>query len=344
MEKRITEDAVKTQVLAYLGCNADASHLEGIHVLSIDCKTGGMAKVESYAVPHAVYLCMSSDGGILYSCSDAGIVSFSVKGARLVPIDAVSTDAGPCHVFAMPDGRRVVWAEYFGGTCGSVEVSGGRFGEVIIHRHSGKGVKLPRQAGPHCHQAIPLPDGSGYCAIDLGLDRIVEYPSARIFDTKPSGAGPRHLLFHPNGRLAFLISELGSIVSSLSWSPTDGFRAIDSISTLELPCDNLAAAIRFTPDMKRVVVSNRGENSLVTYDFDETTGGLSFASRTLLEGSWPRDFAFVDESLALVAYERSGEVHSLRYDYESGRFKTLAKIGGFFRPLALLPKDEVQKP
>lgn len=82
MEKRITEDAVKTHVLAYLGCNADASHLEGIHVLSVDCKTGGMAKVESYAVPHAVYLCMSSDGSILYSCSDTGIGSFFVTGIQ----------------------------------------------------------------------------------------------------------------------------------------------------------------------------------------------------------------------------------------------------------------------
>ena len=94
--------------------------------------------------------------------------------------------------------------------------------------------------------------------------------------------------------------------------------------------------------MKRVVVSNRGENSLAVYDFDETTGKLGFKSRSMLEGDFPRDFAFVGESLALAAFERSGEVHSLRYDSTSGRFETLAKLGGFFRPLALLPKNEVR--
>ena len=52
------------------------------------------------------------------------------------------------------------------------------------------------------------------------------------FHLLPSGAGPRHLLFHPNGRLAFLVYELGNLVSSLSWSPADGFKIVDMQSTL----------------------------------------------------------------------------------------------------------------
>jgi len=340
--------AIKKPVVVYLGCNADASHPEGVHVLSVDGASGGIARVESHGLLHAVYLCLSPDGRCLYSCSDTGISSFAVEGERLYPIDAVSTEAGPCHVSVLPDGRHVVWAEYFGGTCGSAEVSDGHFGKVVIHRHSGRGVNLPRQAGPHCHQAVPLPDGTGYCVIDLGLDRVVEYPAVRLFKTSPAGAGPRHLLFHPNGRLAFLVFELGNRISSLSWRPADGFRTLDTLPTLaaqasdRIPQTSLAAAIRFTPDRKRVVVSNRGENSLVAYDFDEATGKLGFKARSMLEGDFPRDFAFVGESLALVAFERSGEVHSLRYDSASGSFETLAKLEGFFRPLALLPKNEVR--
>ena len=348
MRKKVKGNTIKRPVVVYLGCNADALHPEGVHVLSVDCASGGIARIESHNLAHAVYLDLSPDGRCLYSCSDTGISSFAVESERLNPIDAVSTAAGPCHVAVLPDGQRVVWAEYFGGTCGSAEISDGHFGKVVIHRHSGRGVNLPRQAGPHCHQAVPLPDGTGYCVTDLGLDRIVEYPSVRLFNTSPAGAGPRHLLFHPNGRLAFLVFELGNMISSLSWCPADGFRILDTLPTLaahpsdRIPLASFAAAIRFTPDMKRVVVSNRGENSLAVYDFDETTGKLGFKSRSMLEGDFPRDFAFVGESLALVAFERSGEVHSLRYDSTSGRFETLAKLGGFFRPLALLPKNEVR--
>ena len=51
----------------------------------------------------------------------------------------------------------------------------GRFGEIVIHRHSGSGANLPRQAGPHCHQAVPLPDGSGYAVCDLGFDETASF-------------------------------------------------------------------------------------------------------------------------------------------------------------------------
>ena len=97
----------------------------------------------------------------------------------------------------------------------------------------------------------------------------------------------------------------------------------------------LAAAIRFTPDGKCIVVSNRGENSLVVFDFDEATGKLTFKARTLLSGDWPRDFIFVSPTLALVAMERSGEVHALRFDAASGGFSILSTLSGLFRPVAL---------
>ena len=87
--------------------------------------------------------------------------------------------------------------------------------------------------------------------------------------------------------------------------------------------------------MKRVVVSNRGENSLAVYDFDSETGRLAFKSRTFLPSSWPRDFIFVSDDIAIVAMERSGEVHLLRYDASTGNFGVIATLGGLFRPVAL---------
>ena len=87
--------------------------------------------------------------------------------------------------------------------------------------------------------------------------------------------------------------------------------------------------------MKRIVVSNRGEDSLAVYDFDGATGRLAFKARTFLVGKWPRDFIFVSDNLALVALERSGEVHMLCYDVATADFKTIATLGGLFRPVSL---------
>ena len=319
----------------------------GVHVLSVNLQSGVVEKIGSRRLNHAVYLAYAPDGRYVYSCSDTGLASFAVEGSSLSMVDEVPLPGGPCHISAMPDGRRLAWAEYMGGTCGSVEVADGRFAKVVVHRHSGSGPNLPRQAGPHCHQAVLTPDGKGYCVVDLGLDQIVEYPSGRTFHTSPAGAGPRHLLFHPNGRLAFLVYEMGNLVSSLSWSPEAGFTLMDTQPTLfgdSLSFEsknNLAAAIRFTPDGKCIVVSNRGENSLVVFDFDEATGKLTFKARTLLSGDWPRDFAFAGDDIVLVAFERSGEVQTLRYDSESGMFAPLVTLGGFYRPLAVLQQKVV---
>ena len=325
-----------------LGCYTDASHPNGLKMLELDESSGVMSVLAERPVSNALYQALSSDGKYLYSCTGEGLASFRAEG--LEPVDSISLGSCVCHVAVMPDGKRVVFADYLGGFAGSVEVEDGRFGHVVKHQHSGSGPNLPRQDKAHCHQAIPTPDGKGYCVIDLGLDQIVEYPSGRVFRTLPSGAGPRHLLFHPNGRLAFLVYELGNFVSSLSWSPVNGFKIIDTYSTL-IDCsrkerkdhkDSAAAAIRFTPDMRGIVVSNRGENSLAVFDFDESTGKLACKARTMLAGDWPRDFVFATDSLALVACERSGEVLGLNYEKDTGVFKTVATLGGLFRPVSLL--------
>ena len=329
----------------YLGSYTDDAHPNGLKTLSLDKATRRMEVMAEYPVSHAIYQALSSDGNWLYTCTGEGLTIFncSCRGAE-AQSDLLTLGNCVCHVAAMPDGKRVVFADYLGGFAGSVAVEGGRFGEPIIHRHSGSGPNLPRQDKAHCHQALPLPDGSGYCVVDLGLDELVEYPSGRVFKTFPAGAGPRHILFHPNGRLAFLVYELGNKIASLSWNPDEGFRTLDILGTLEKDVYNLGAAIRFTPDGRHVVVSNRDENSLVVFSFDEATGRLAFKSRTFLAGNWPRDFIFVSPTLALVAMERSGEVHVLYYDVATGDFKTIATLGGLFRPVALLcgPNREVE--
>ncbi len=326
-----------------LGGYTDPEHQYGLKALELDESSGAISLVAEHKLSNALYQALSPDGKYLYSCTGEGLSSFCAEDLK--PVDSLSLGNCVCHVSVIQEGQRVVFADYLGGFAGSVEVKDGKFGKVVKHQHSGSGPNLPRQDNAHCHQAVALPDGSGYCAVDLGLDELVEYPLGRVFNTPPKGAGPRHLLFHPNGRLAFLVYELGNLVASLSWSPAEGFKMLDAHPTLAdspnstIPhSSNLAAAIRFTPDMKRIVVSNRGENSLVVFDFDETTGKMSFTSRTMLPGNWPRDFIFATDTRALVACERSGEVVSLSFDPEKGTFTPQHALKGLFRPVALLSK------
>lgn len=321
----------------YLGCYTNEENPDGLKILSLDESTGEMSVESSYKVSNALYQTLSPDRRYLYSCTGEGLASFRVKDAGLELTDKIDIGSCVCHVDVMDGGRQVVWADYLGGFAGSVEVDGGRFGKTEQYVHSGSGPNLPRQDKAHCHQAMPAPGGKSFCVVDLGTDEIAIYPEGKKFKTSPAGAGPRHLLFHPNGRLAFLAFELGSLVSSLSWENGE-FSVLDTLPTLdpgrETPV-NLVAAVRFTPDMKNVVVSNRGENSLAVFGFDSATGKLSFKSRTFLSGDWPRDFIFVNGTLALAACERSGEVVALRFDSDTGNFKEISSSGNIFRPVAL---------
>ena len=50
-------------------------------------------------------------------------------------------------------------------------------------------------------------------------------------------AGPRHMVFHPNGNFAFVLNELQNTVTCCSYSPAEGRLSVlgDSISAIIIP-------------------------------------------------------------------------------------------------------------
>ena len=94
--------------------------------------------------------------------------------------------------------------------------------------HEGKNAILPTERRQHGHCAVVSPDNRYVFVCDLGLDRIMAYKqpakgeslalAATPFTQLPDGAGPRHMIFHPNGKIAYVINELNSTVSVLHYN------------------------------------------------------------------------------------------------------------------------------
>lgn len=338
-------------MLIYVGAYTDEVHTNGFHIIELDSTDGALKSICSYPIEQAHFAALDPSGKYVYVNEKDGLGSLAIAAdGTLSRRDFVSLGGkAMCHVSWMADG--VAWAAYSNGKAGHVKVVDGKFGEGTTADSAGAGPNLPRQSASHPHCAMPCPDGRHYAVCDLGLDSVTIYPGGVTCPTLPKGAGPRHIIYHPNGRLAFIVFELGDMIAAyrcaadgrllemLDERHTVGARAGKPVDAAVTVRDiGTAAAIRFSPDGKRVIVSNRFEHSLAVFDFDVETGALKHVATSVLPGSWPRDFIFVGETRALVTMERSGDIHSLAYDPASGRFEVLSSLHGYFRPIALLKR------
>src|SRR5690606_29314423 len=112
-----------------------------------------------------------------------------------------------------------------------------------VVQHEGFSVNPQRQTAPHAHCVLTDPDGRFAFVVDLGIDRIVGYgidgttgelsPAQNAGVASRPGAGPRHLTFHPDGRRAYVINELDSTLTALSYDAASGsMESLGTVSTL----------------------------------------------------------------------------------------------------------------
>ena len=184
--------------------------------------------------------------------------------------------------------------------------------------------------------------------VDLSLDKVVAYdfanraqglkavPSATIDTSRIApGAGPRHIVFHPNGRLAFIVFELGNLVASYRYTG-EGFEFVEKRSILPegTLCNSKAAAIHLSEDGSQVLCSNRGHDSITAFNVDAETGRLEWLANTKLDGQYPRDFQFMPGGKFILAgLKESWRLASYAYDARTGKLEEVARRDGIYRPL-----------
>lgn len=230
----------------------------------------------------------------------SGLQSFDIAedGSLQNPSEIIPT-MGKCACHLAVEGEDIYCVNYLSGNVFKAPDK--------TAQHEGVGVNLPRQDAPHTHFAGLTPDKKYVCITDLGLDKIFIYNRELTLHgvtDMPSGHGPRHLAFHPNGTDVFCINELSSTLTHLKYS--DG--TLNVVSTLEaLPQGfegkSIAAAVRIEGD--RVYVSNRGDDSVAIFRFAEDK--LTLIKHISVYGNGPRDF-WVDNGIIISTNENSGNV------------------------------------
>lgn len=301
---------------------------EGIYSASLDTTNGKLSELQlKIKEPNPTYIAFDQ-AGHLYSVGaengDGGIAAFTETGHLINHV--VSPGAPLCYV-SVDSARNLVYgANYHKGEVTVYQRADD--GSLILSdtaKHSGSGPH-ENQASPHVHFADLTPD-KYLITCDLGTDEVVTYDVSKAgklsqvasYKATP-GAGPRHIVFHPTQKIAYLICELNSTIEVLIYDGVGHLSLLQTISTLpqEWTEFNGTAAIRVSKDGRFLYASNRGHDSIVVYKIIED-GTLVQIQLIKTNGKIPRDFALsTDEHIIIAAHQDSDNVTTFLRDTTTG--------------------------
>ena len=328
---------------------------KGIYTFRFQPATGKVTALSLAAeTPSPAFLAVHPNRKFLYAANEhdgpdvAGknstVSAYAIdpKTGALTFLNSVSCRGeGPAHIVVDKTGKALLAANYRSGSLALLPIQAdGRLGEVTgFAQHHGTGPK-PRAEGPHAHGAAFSPDGRFALVADRGLDQVLIYrydrskgtltPNDPPFINSTPGAGPRHLLFHPNGRILYELNEPGSTVSVLAYGAAGGtLRRIQEISTLPAGFTGTSATAQLQIDRaaRFLYASNRGADNIAVFAIDSAKGTLALVEHVSTQSKTPRDFSLDPTGGYLFAANQNSDTIVLfRVDARTGRLTPAGQV------------------
>ncbi len=338
----------------------ETTHGNGIYIYELDHTTGAIHYLNEVGnIDSPSFLAISPDQRFLYATSevwlwDEGTVSAYAIDAAAGSLSYLNKQPtlGSIAAFAHVDrtGSCLLVSNYWDGesvVLFPIRGDGRLAPPTSSHRHEGSGPNPDRQEKAHAHCIVPDLNNRYALSADLGIDQVIVYAldvagsrlvphgSLKLDD----GSGPRHLALHPNGQYVYVIQELGSAISVLSYdSETGELRKLQSVSTLPASFaeHNQCSEIQITPSGRFIYGANRGHDSLVAYAVDATNGHLSYIGHYSTKGRTPRHFS-IDPTgtFVLVGNQDSYTVVTFRIDPDTGALQDTGQVANVPTPVCL---------
>src|SRR5580704_4182624 len=303
-----------TALFAYVGALTTPErkgHGGGINVYRVDPTSGAWTQEQLLEVDNPSFLTLDRAQRFLYSVhADLDEVSAYAIDKQTGHVTALNRQScggkNPVHLSIDPTGRWIITANYSAGSVGVVPIEkdgtlGSRSDLVNLSGEPGPDGK--RQASSHPHEAVFDPGGRFIAVPDLGLDRIFVFrldaasgklaPNDPPFVATRKRAGPRHIAFHPEMPLAYVVNELSSTVVTYRFDPQRGsLQAIQILpSTPSSYTGELSSAeIAVAPNGRFVYASNRCNNSIASFAVDRGAGTLTPIGWAPTHANSPRFF------------------------------------------------------
>ena len=252
-----------------------------------------------------------------------------------------SRGEGPAHIAVDQTGKALLAANYRSGSVALLPIQAdGRLGEATgFDQHHGSGPK-PRQEGPHAHGAAFSPDNRFAVVAEHGIDEVMIYrfdpskgtltPNVPPFFKSTPGAAPRHIAFHPNGRILYALNELGSTITVLAYGAAGGtMNQLQEIGTLPpgFTETNTTAQLQVDRAGRFLYASNRGSDNIAVFAIDPAKGTLTPVEHVSTQGKTPRDFSLDPTGGYLFAANQNSDTIVLfRVDAKTGRLTPAGQV------------------
>jgi 6-phosphogluconolactonase len=166
----------------------------------------------------------------------------------------------------------------------------------------------------------------------LMLDRVLIYrfdentgaltPSEQPYVQTSSGAGPRHMAFHPSGRFFYTTNEFDATVSAFSHDAKTGAAAIVQTASFHpagFEGKKNGSHIMVGPTGRFLYCSNRSHQTITIFAIDPASGELRLVGHRQTLGDRPRDFNFDPSGRFLLVTNQNGHtVVSFHVDPTTG--------------------------
>jgi 6-phosphogluconolactonase len=327
---------------------------KGIYVSRFDSETGRTSPPELAAgTANPSYLAVHPNGRYLYSVNEhidpAGKVMGEVSAfaidrrtGKLAALSRVSSRGGmPCHICTDKTGRTLAIANWATGSTATFPIQhDGTIGEAAgFYQHGGERSGEAAGSQPpvvHCHAVTVSPDNRFLIATDTGLNKVFVHrldaaratftPHDPPFLGLKHPANPRHLVFHPNARWAYLANEAGPGCTMLRYDAKSGVfeegAVTNTIPEGATGRTSPAEAV-LHPSGKFVFISNRGHDSIAVLRIHQSDGSIELVEAFQPGGNGPRSFNIDPTGTWLFALmQRSNSIVPLRFDAAAGKLSS----------------------
>lgn len=356
---------MRAYVGTYSGAVGNQANGEGIYLFEMDRQNGALTErrvVAKSANPS--WIVIHPSRRYLYAVNEvddyqgkSGSVSaFAIDqtSGDLSPLNIVSSGgAGPAYISLDATGKFAFVANYGGGSLALLPIQAdGSLGQAVDVRHDQGSVGGQRATNappgsfamsghdaPHVHIALADPQNRFVLATDLGQDRIYVYrfdsQTGKLSDNPviaalPSGDGPRHLAFHPNGRWLYSIQEEASTVVQFDFDAQSGaIAAKQTVSTLApgFRGTSFASEILIAPNGRFLYAANRLANTVSIFAIG-AEGRLERVGEAPVMGDYPSQCRIDPSGHFLFACNRrSDNITSFRIDSKTGLLTFLGYTG-----------------